>query len=373
MSTQHFAQTLGQSLSVETEVLTSTRWYVSVIVPCRNEVKNIDSFFNSLAKQDLAGIDWEVVVADGMSDDGTREKLRKQCQQNPRIRMIDNPSRTAPTGLNAAIRAARSDIILRMDVHTEYKSDYIQRSLEVLAQTGAASVGGACIARGSGYVGRAIAAAFHSGFAVGGARWHQPAHEGPADTVHLGCWRREVLNRIGMFDETLVRNQDDELNFRLRRAGGVLWQSPKIVAWYSPRSSLSALFRQYFQYGFWRVAVMRKHRLPGAWRQLAPATFVLISLTALIEMMVRELSEHRAFSWFSLLAATIDFIYVLASLAAAVAVARRDGWPLFPVLPIVFATYHISYGVGFLVGLFYFAAKTPAHLRSDGWFTQLSR
>lgn len=349
-----------------------SRLSVSVIVPCRNEVKSIDLFLRSLLSQNLTGIDWEVVVADGMSDDGTREKLRRMCEQDSRMRMIDNPLRIASTGLNLAIRAARNDIVLRMDVHTEYQADYIRRSVELLERSAAASVGGACIARGQGYLGKAIAAAFHSGFAVGGARWHRPAHEGPTDTVHLGCWRREALEQVGLFDENLARNQDDELNLRLRRAGGVIWQSPRIVAWYCPRASLSALFRQYFQYGFWRVAVLRKHRRLGAWRQVAPAGFVAFNLTILAQVMiVKSLGGAPGLSLTA--AGAVDILYLVASLVAAFNTAKRDGWSLFPVLPFVFATYHFSYGIGFLLGTFYFFGKIPTHASGECFFTQLSR
>ena len=350
-----------------------SRLCVSVIVPCRNEARSIDSFVNSLRKQDLADVDWEVVIADGMSDDGTREKLLRICDEDSRIRVIDNPLRIASTGLNAAIRAARNDIVLRMDVHTEYKADYIRRSVELLARSGAASVGGACIARGTGYVGKAIAAAFHSGFAVGGARWHRPAHEGPTDTVHLGCWRREVIEQVGLFDEALVRNQDDELNLRLRRAGGTIWQSPEIVAWYYPRASLSALFRQYFQYGFWRVAVLRKHRIPGAWRQVAPAAFVVANLFFVVGIILEGIVGSGPLPWLLAVAGILDITYCFASLAAAFITAQRDGWTLFPMLPLVFATYHVSYGIGFLLGIFYFFAKAPTQLQRETFFTQLSR
>ena len=351
----------------------ASRVRVSVIVPCRNEVNTIDSFLDSLGKQDLNGVDWEVVIADGMSDDGTREKLKRICERDSRIRVIDNPMRITSTGLNAAIRSANNDIVVRMDVHTEYKADYIRRSVELLTRSGAASVGGACIARGTGYVGRAIAAAFHSGFAVGGARWHRPSHEGPTDTVHLGCWRREVLEQVGLFDETLVRNQDDELNLRLRRAGGTLWQSPQIVAWYYPRASLSALFRQYFQYGFWRVAVLRKHRVPGAWRQLAPAAFVLANLILVAAIILRGIVGHSFPPWLGACIVSFDFMYLFACLVAALVAAKKDGWPLFPVLPFVFATYHISYGVGFLVGVFYFFRRTSTGTDRECFFTELTR
>ena len=267
---------------------------ISIVVPCRNETKAIHAFLNSLLSQDLRNFNWEAIIADGMSDDGTRKVLQQFSSEHPQVRMIDNPSHIVSTGLNACIREAKGDIIVRMDVHTEYKADYVRRCLEVLQRTNAANVGGACIALQTGFIGRAIAGAFHSPFAVGGARWHQPTYEGPVDTVHLGCWRREVLEQIGYFDEALVRNQDDELNFRLTRAGGTVWQSPEIVSWYHPRSSLGALFRQYFQYGFWKVAVIKKHRLPASWRHLVPGAFVLANLAVLAAGILRDHIRTRA-------------------------------------------------------------------------------
>lgn len=357
----------------DTVTLSSAAISVSIIVPCRNEAQWIDTFIDCILRQDLTGLDWELIIADGMSDDGTQEKLKAISQADPRIRVIDNPLRIVPTGLNAAIRSARGDIIVRMDVHTRYNPNFIRKSVEVLARTGASNVGGACIARGTGYLGRAIAAAFQSGFAVGGARWHDPAHEGPVDTVHLGCWRREVLGEIGLFDEDLVRNQDDELNFRLRRSGGLIWQSPEIVAWYYSRSSLSSLFRQYFQFGFWRVLVLRKHRLPGAWRQLVPAAFVLANLAFLADALGRLITGRSPVSSLTVLGATMDVIYLLATVVAAIIVARRTGWSLFPAFPMVFVTYHLSYGFGFVVGMFYFLAKLPVHKQGERFFNQLSR
>jgi succinoglycan biosynthesis protein ExoA len=346
---------------------------VSIIVPCRNEIQAIDSFLSSLLRQDLQGLDWEVLIADGMSDDGTREKLEKFGEENPRIRLIHNPSRIVSTGLNAAIRAARGDIVIRMDVHTEYQSDYIRRSVEVLEETGAENVGGACIARGRGYVGRAIAVAFQSSFAVGGARWHQPNHEGPVDTVHLGCWRHDVFRRIGLFDETLVRNQDDEWNLRLVRRGGRIWQSPQIVSWYHPRASLWALFRQYSQYGFWKVAVIKKHRLPASWRHMVPGAFVIANLFFLAALLLTNRVGHGPLSLLRTLGAGMDIVYALAIIVAAFAAARRSDWKLLVALPPVFLTYHLAYGFGFLAGILYFCFKPRNVSPRDGVFATLTR
>lgn len=346
---------------------------ISVIVPCRNEVKSIRSFLDSLRRQELKSLEWEVIIADGLSDDGTREVLSEYAQQHPWLRVVDNVERIVSTGLNAAVRAAQGEIIIRMDVHTEYQADYIQRCVEVLEKTGAANVGGPWVARGKGYVGRAIAAAFQSAFAVGGARGHQATHEGLVDTVYLGCWRRDTLLRIGLFDETLVRNQDDELNLRLTRAGAQICQSPQIVSWYQPRSSLSGLFRQYFQYGFWKVAVIQKHRLPASWRHLVPGAFVLMNLAFLGGVLFRLIAGINSLTWPLMIWASIDVAYALASAGAALIVARRSGWTLLPLLPVVFAIYHTAYGLGFVAGIYSFSRRTPRKSHRESVFTEITR
>jgi succinoglycan biosynthesis protein ExoA len=310
---------------------------LTIVIPCCNEAGSIAGMLDSVRAQELDGLDWEVIIADGMSDDGTREILERYTRAEPRIRVIDNPGRTVPAGLNAAIREARGDIILRMDAHTSYAPDYVRRCVECLNETGAENVGGPARTRPRGYWGTAIAAAYHSPIACGGARFHDPEYEGWADTVPYGCWRKSTLVKLGLFDERLVRNQDDELNLRLCRAGGRIWQSPKIVSWYQPRASLGRLSRQYFQYGFWKVAVIRKHRLPASWRHLAPAVFVLLVLLL---------------GWFSPLAwAAMVGAYITVCFAASLICGRRHGWMLLPALPAVFIAYHFSYGLGFLAGL----------------------
>jgi hypothetical protein len=211
------------------------------------------------------------------------------------------------------------------------------------------------------YIGRAIAAAFNSPYCVGGARSRQRDYEGKVDTVYLGCWRSELFSRIGGFDPDLVRNQDDEFNFRIVRSGGVVWQSPRIVSRYYSRRGLSGLFRQYLQYGFWKVAVIRKHGRPASWRHLAPGTFVLgnlllasgIALGAIAGQ--AELARGAAAAWFIQASA-----YAVATGAASVAIARRAGLRYFPVLPLVLAAYQISYGMGFLLAMLRFPAKSEA-------------
>ena len=241
---------------------------VSVVIPCRNEIRFIRGCLDSILSQDTAGIKLEILIADGMSDDGTRAVLHGYEKNVSSLRVLDNLKKNASAGLNLAIRAATSEIIIRMDAHTEYAPDYIRNCVQILKQTGADNVGGPALTRADGYLAQAIALAFHSGFTHGGSTFHDARYEGLVDTVPYGCWRKSTLDRVGLFDETLDRNQDDELNFRIISAGGRIWQSPRIVSWYRPRTRLRDVFRQYFQYGFWKVAVIRKHRRPASWRHL---------------------------------------------------------------------------------------------------------
>ena len=331
---------------------------VSLIVPCRNERHSIESALHSILDQEPPEGDFEVIVADGMSDDGTRAILERMAGENPRLRVIDNPGRIVSTGLNAAIGSARGRVLVRFDAHTWYATDYVRRCVEVLEETGADNVGGPWVARGETYTGRAIAAAFQSPFAVGWARGHDPDYEGPVDSVYLGCWRREIFDRIGLFDEALVRNQDDEWNLRLTRAGGRIWQSPRIRSVYSVRESLGALFRQYLQYGYWKVRVIRKHRIPASPRHLVPGLFI----ASLLVLGVAGLFWLPA----ARIAAGLLALYVVALLAASLRTASAAGWGLFPLLPLVFACYHFGYGLGFLAGL----VSRP---RAEGRFSRLTR
>ncbi len=316
---------------------------VSIIVPCRNESRHIAACLASILAQESPTGGFEAIVADGMSDDGTREQIAAAAERDPRVRMVDNPRRTTSAGLNRAIQAARGEIIVRMDAHTEYAPDYVRQCVAVMETTGADNVGGPACTRGSGRLQRAVCAAFHSPFSTGGAGFHRPEYEGPVDTVVYGCWRRDRLIEFGMFDEELVRNQDDELNFRIQLAGGTLWQSRSIRSWYRPRASLKSLFRQYMQYGYWKVRVMQKHGRPASPRQLAPIFFVAF--------LIGGLALAPLHPW--LLAAYVSGLaaYALANMFASLQASRRAGGDLLPLLPLVFAAFHVSYGLGFATGL----------------------
>ncbi len=355
------AQALRYSDHEEDIVSKSPR--VSVIVPCRNEKDYIEACVRSILAQETpaAGF-FEVIVADGMSDDGTREILERLKKEDSRLRVIDNASRIVSPGLNAAIEAARGKIIIRMDAHTEYAEDYIDQSVRVLEETGADEVGGPWVARGDRFVSRAVAAAFQSPFSAGGARGHDPTYEGDIDVVYLGCWRREVFERVGLFDEELVRNQDDEFDFRLKLAGGSIWQSPRIRSCYTPRGSLRKLFKQYMQYGYWKVRVIQKHKMPASLRHVVPGIFVLVLLTLPLASFIWP---HAALIWFGLAG-----VYGICNVAASSLTAAHHGWRLFFVLPFVFGCYHIGYGVGFVHGAWnlIILRRTPSRT-----YTELTR
>jgi len=336
--------------------------FVSVIMPVRNEAKWINGCLDGILAQDYPADRLEVLIADGMSTDGTRDLLTARAKQDSRIRLIDDPVQVASTGLNAAIHAARGEIIIRMDAHTDYAWDYVRQCVTMLNATQADNVGGPARTRADTYLERAIAAAYHSLFSVGGARFHDVDFEGYVDTVTYGCWRRTTLERIGPFDTELVRNQDDEHNLRLRRAGGKIWQSRSIRSWYRPRGSLVALFRQYMQYGYWKVRVIQKHRLPASFRHVVPGIFLV---TILLLACVAPFSVLAA--W---VLACLGGLYLLALLVASVVTGFRAGIELLPVLPAVFACYHFGYGYGFLRGIWDFMIWRKA---PKAQFTSLTR
>lgn len=341
---------------LQTESQAHANIAVTVILPCRNEAGTIEACIRSILAQESPAGELELIVADGQSTDGTREILDQIASTDRRVRVIDNAGAIVSTGLNSAIAQARGQIIIRMDAHSVYAPDYIRQCQAVLEETKADNVGGPALTRAQGYVQQVIAAAYHSSFAVGGARFHDPQYEGYVDTVPYGCWPRDVFTRIGLFDEELVRNQDDEFNLRLTRSGGKIWQSRRIKSWYHTRASLRALFRQYQQYGYWKVRVIQKHRVPASFRHVIPGAFLMTLIVLTL------LSLWWPIAQFGL--AAVLAAYLAANLGASLLTARPRGWKLLPLLPLVYATYHFSYGFGFLGGLWDFVLTSQRPRRS---------
>jgi succinoglycan biosynthesis protein ExoA len=335
---------------------------VSLIVPCRNEAGHIRTFLDSVMRQQRPSGGMELIVADGMSDDGTRQALEEFAHEHDELHVIENRARIAAAGLNAAIRVARAPVIIRLDVHTTYADDYVLQCVAVLEQSQADAIGGPWVARGRCFAERAIAAVFQSRFGCGGARGHDPHYDGEVDVVYLGCWRRKIFDRVGLFDEELARNEDDEFSFRLRRAGGILRQSTRIRSWYTPRNSLRALFRQYAQYGYWKVRVIRKHRMPASPRHLVPGAFVFSLVSLGIGAVWSPLAQCGA--------AALVGMYSLCNVVASVHTAAQSEWKLLPFIPMVFAAQHVGYGAGFLHGVWDLMVLRRA---PRGWYAALTR
>jgi succinoglycan biosynthesis protein ExoA len=329
---------------------------VSVIMPVRNESDFIERSVACVLSQDYPQGRYEVLVADGRSTDDTREIVSSLMKAKQNLCLIQNPGEIVATGFNAALREARGEVIVRVDGHTEIEADYIRQCVAELERTGADNVGGRMVAEGAGIRGEAIAAATSSPFGVGGARFHYSESEEWVDTVYLGAWRRSTFEQIGLFDEELVRNQDDEFNYRLRAAGGRILLSPKIRSRYYSRASWKSLWRQYFQYGFWKVRVMQKHPAQMRLRQFAPPAFVATLLMTLAGAPV----FHEA----RILGGIILASYILCLAGATVLLASGRPANLVLRLPLAFAVLHLSYGMGFLVGLVRFAGRWGDRRRS---------
>ena len=325
--------------------------FVSVIMPVRNEANYISRSLAAVLAQDYPNERMEILVVDGLSSDGTREFISKSRNKLPAfsIALIDNPEKIVPAGLNAALQFACGEIIVRVDGHTIISPDYIRQCVIALQCSGADNVGGKMNAIGEGRFGESVAIATSSPFGIGGGRFHYSDLEEYVDTVYMGAWPRNVFNRIGLFDEELVRNQDDEFNCRLRSFGGRILLSPKIKSQYVVRSSPHSLWTQYFQYGHWKVRVLQKHPRQMRPRQFVPPAFVASLLLAVFIAIFHPLG--RALLVF------FGLSYLLADLAAALWAATRRGWRFLPLLPIIFPVLHLSYGLGFLFGLVKFGNR----------------
>jgi succinoglycan biosynthesis protein ExoA len=321
---------------------------VSILMPTRNEAAFIERSLGAVLAQDYPHDRMEVLVADGMSTDSTREiVLRMQASSDVPVTIVDNKGRIAPAGLNAALRRARGDVIVRVDGHCRIARDYVARCVECLRDRGVAGVGGPIETIGDNSVSEAIAFAMSSTFGVGGSAFRTiKDREILVDTVAFPAYTRQALELAGPFDEELIRNQDDEYNYRLRELGGEILLSPKIRSQYFSRNSIRSLWRQYYQYGFWKVRVMQKHH-----RQMRPRQFVPPAFTAI-------LSASALLATFSLIGrwvlSLVCAAYLITNLRATLWLAIKHGWRFLPLLPLVFATLHLSYGFGFLSGLLVF-------------------
>jgi glycosyltransferase involved in cell wall biosynthesis len=324
---------------------------VSILMPIRDERNFIERSLRSVLAQDYPTDRLEILVVDGMSTDGTRRYIEAVAADRPdlSIRLLDNPQKIVATGLNIGTREARGEILLRVDGHCEIGGDHVRRCVELLSDSrqAPAGVGGPVESVSSTVAGAAIAAAMSSRFGVGGSAFRVGVKEPRlSDTIPFPAYPKATLAAAGPYDEELVRNQDDEYNYRIRSSGGQLLLDPRLRSRYYSRASLGRLWRQYREYGLWKVRVLQKHPRQMSARQFAPAALIAALLVGgVLALIVPDLWPVPLL---------IGGSYVVANLLASVGVALNQGARLLPALPGAFAALHFGYGLGFLFGLFRF-------------------
>jgi glycosyltransferase involved in cell wall biosynthesis len=320
--------------------------FVTVVMPVRNEGAFMARSLGAVLAQDYAADRMEVIIADGLSTDETRAIVEQLACEHPHIpvTLLANPGQIVSTGLNLALARARGEVIVRVDGHCEIAPDYVSRCLRHLQAEPVDAVGGPIETVGLTPLSRAIASAMSSPFGVGGSAFRTVKDKQRlVDTAAFPAYTRRALELAGAFDAELVRNQDDEYHYRLRKLGGRILLAPDVRSRYYSRSALRPLWRQYFQYGYWKVRVMQKHPRQMSLRQFVPVAFVMAllgsALLAPFSILGRALLTLVAGS------------YLLANLTASVWTARQSDWRYLRWLPLIFASLHISYGLGFLQGL----------------------
>lgn len=315
---------------------------VSLIVPARDEGDYIEETLRALMSQDYPAEKMEVLVIDGLSTDDTRAVVERVDAETSgrRVRLLTNPERTTPHALNVGLAEASGDVIVLVGAHCRLSSDYVTKAVEILEQGEAACIGGVLRSVGKGRQGEAIALAMSSPFGVGPARFRYSQKGHWADTVAFGVYRRDVFDKVGVFDEELVRNQDDEFNFRVTQSGLRIWLEPTIHVTYEVRRSFERLFWQYFDYGKYKVRVIQKRGAVPSWRHLVPPAFVLSLAIAVAQGLFTR--RRRTLK-------VVGGSYLAANVAATLH-ATKEGSASPPSVAVAFTTMHLAYGTGFLAG-----------------------
>ena len=307
---------------------------VTVILPILNEEADLQNCISAILKQDYAG-EIEIILALGPSKDNTNQIARNLAAADKRIKLVNNPTGQTAKGLNLAIAESSFEIICRIDGHSEISNSYLKTAVSIMQEKGAVNVGGLMHADGQSGLQRTIAQAMRSKLGVGASKFHTGGKAGPSDTVYLGTFKKSAILAAGGFDERYIRAQDWELNHRMRAQGGLIWFDPRLVVTYRPRKSLSKLAKQYFQYGRWRRVISRQHPKTTNFRYLAPPVALVINLLSLV---------------FGVLVAEIFFlpvlIYITLLIIGGLIIGRNIADKLL--MPIVFATMHLSWGAGFI-------------------------
>ena len=307
---------------------------ISVILPVLNEEPHLAESVSAILSQDYVG-PLEIILALGPSSDQTNVIAESLAQRDSRIKLVMNPTGKTAAGLNLAIAASNSPVIIRVDGHAKIPSNYLSLAVSILRESGAVNVGGVMAAEGVTKFEVAVARAMRSPLGVGSSRFHTGGKAGEVDTVYLGAFRREAINAVGGFDERYTRAQDWELNHRLRKNGGKIYFDPRLQVTYRPRPNLRKLTKQYFQYGRWRRVVSRSHPGTVNFRYLAPPFTLIGTLTSLILGLLLH-------SIFFLPAAVYGIFLFISSIL--IAKSFREFFSLLSIIP----TMHFAWGAGFI-------------------------
>jgi len=322
---------------------------ISIIIPCFNEEDTIQLLLTALSEQTYPQKNMEIIIADGMSQDNTRSEIKrfKVKHADMNIRVIDNHIGNIPAALNTAIKAAKGDIFIRMDAHAIPQADYVERCVKALQEGIGDNVGGVwdIHPRNEKWIARSIAVAAAHPLGVGDAQYRFTNKAAYVDTVPFGAFKRDLIDKIGPFDETLLSNEDYEFNTRIRESGGRIWLDPSIRSIYYARPNLDELSRQYWRYGFWKAQMLKRYPKTLRLRQAIPPLFVLSLLIFAIAALLFPLAQWLMFS------EALLYILVLMGVGIQVAIKEKQFSMLFGV-PLAIATMHLNWGAGFIRGIF---------------------
>jgi len=317
---------------------------VSVIIPVLNEERFLKQSVQAILNQNYSG-QFEIILALGPSKDQTNV-IAQELAQDKRIKLVENPSGRTASALNNAIKNSNFDIIVRLDGHAIVDSDYIKNAVNTLLESGADNVGGLMKAEGTNAFEKSVAAAMTSKFGVGNAPFHVGGKSGEVDTVYLGTFRKSALERVGYFDESFIRAQDWEMNYRIRKTGGKIWFNPELVVSYRPRKNILQLAKQYFEYGQWRKQVTKTYPETVSMRYLAPPVTVSGLIAGFVMVLFSKILEINwlQIGWLA------PLVYLTVILLAFLSIGSKIGLLSRLYLLLVLPTMHLSWGVGFLKG-----------------------
>ncbi|WP_438854970.1 glycosyltransferase family 2 protein [Agromyces sp. M3QZ16-3] len=333
---------------------------VSYVMPVLNDASHVRAAVESILEQEYDG-PVEVLIALGPSIDGTTELVEDLASRDARVHVLENEVGSTPAGLNIGIRAAVHPVVVRVDSHSMLPAEYTRIAVDTLVRTGADNVGGIMDARGETSFERAVALAYTTPVGLGGSAFHVGGREGPVETVYLGVFRRSALERVGLFDETIKRGQDWELNRRLRQTGGTVWFTPELAVTYRPRSSLERLARQMFSTGLWRGELARRFPAANGFRYFVPPAMVVGVVLGLIVGIVGVVQAGMGEPPWLLIGFAVPLVYLLFVVVATLAYARGRGGATAAWFLLVLPCIHVAWGTGFVLGYLSLTSNIAEH------------